>query len=135
MLGEEMLILALILKGPGRSIALSSLQKREINMFLKAKQAACGVCVWASLIPPDAFREKLFLKKNNHIGFISNTYLQNYATCEKYVHENACVYGSPQFGLPLSQLNPGLCLRSTNDTMTLKSIVFRWRKLCKSCKV
>lgn len=79
-LGEEMLILALILKGPGRSIALSSLRKREINMFLKAKQAACGVCVWASLIPPDVFREKLFLKKNDHISrssaFISNTYLQ-----------------------------------------------------------
>lgn len=76
MLGEEKLVLALILKGPGRSITLSSLQKREINMFLKAEQAACGVCVWASLIPPDAFREKLFLKKNDHIsrssGFISN---------------------------------------------------------------
>lgn len=35
-LGEEMLILALILKGPGRSITLSSLRKRKINMFLKA---------------------------------------------------------------------------------------------------
>lgn len=87
MLGEEMLILALILKGPGQSIALSSLRKREINMFLKAKQAACGVCVWASLILPDAFRERLFLKKNDHIsrssGFISNTYLQNQDTCEE----------------------------------------------------
>lgn len=77
-LGEEMLTLALILKGPGRSIALSSLRKTEINMFLKATQAACGVCVWASLIPPDAFSEKPeFLKKDYHIsrssGFISNT--------------------------------------------------------------
>lgn len=52
-LEEEMLILVLILKGPDRSIALSSLWKSEINMFLKTKQAACGVCVWASLIPPD----------------------------------------------------------------------------------
>lgn len=89
MLGEEMLILALILKEPGRSIALSSLRKREINMFLKAKQAACGVCVWASLILPDAFREKLPLKKNDHIGFIFNTYLQNHDTCDKYVHEKS----------------------------------------------
>ena len=49
-LGEEMLMLALILKGPLKSITLSSLQRREINMFLKAKRAACGVCVCASLI-------------------------------------------------------------------------------------
>ncbi len=78
------------LEGPGRSIALSSLRKREINMFLKAKQAACGVCVWASLIPSDVFSEKLFLKKSDHIwwsrAFISNTYKKNHDTCEKSVH-------------------------------------------------
>lgn len=62
-LEEEMLILVLILKGPDRSIALSSLWKREINMFLKTKQAACGVCVWASLMPPDVYREEPLLKK------------------------------------------------------------------------
>lgn len=65
-LEEEMLILVLILKGPDRSIALSSLWKREINMFLKTKQAACGVCVWASLIPPDVYREEPLLKKKKY---------------------------------------------------------------------
>lgn len=127
MLGEEMLILALILKGPGRSIALSSLQKREINMFLKAKQAACGVCVWASLISPDAFREKLLLKKNDHIsrssGFISNTYLQKHDTCERHVHNKKkclCLYEVSRFAFPLSPQNTSQCLRSTNDTLSGK---------------
>lgn len=76
-LGEEMLMLALILKGPLKSITLSSLQRREINMFLKAKRAACGACVWPSLIQPEAFGGKLFLKKNYRVsrsnGFSANT--------------------------------------------------------------
>ena len=63
-LGEEMLILGLILKGPGQSIALISLRNREINMFLKAKQVACGMRVWAPLIP-GALREWLELRQEN----------------------------------------------------------------------
>lgn len=64
----ETLTLVLILKGPGQSMALSSLWKREINMFLKAKQAACGVCVWASLTPADALSEILRLRRNDHVS-------------------------------------------------------------------
>lgn len=41
-LEEEMLILVLILKGPDRSMALSSLWKREINMFFKGEAG----CMW-----------------------------------------------------------------------------------------
>lgn len=47
-LGEEMLILALILKGPGRSIALSSLRKREINVF--KGEAGCMWCMRVGFI-------------------------------------------------------------------------------------
>lgn len=37
-------------------------------MFLKAKQAACEVCVWASLTPADALSEMLRLKRNDHVS-------------------------------------------------------------------
>lgn len=48
-LEEEMLILVLILKGPDRSMALSSLWKREINMFFKG-EAGCMWCMRVGFI-------------------------------------------------------------------------------------
>lgn len=42
---------------------------KERNQYgLKAKQAACGMCVWALFIQPDMFRDKLFLKMNDHLS-------------------------------------------------------------------
>ena len=38
-------------------------------MFLKTKKAACGDCVWASLIPPDVYKEEPLLEKNMFVMF------------------------------------------------------------------
>lgn len=122
-------------------MALSSLRKREINMFLKAKQAACGVCVWASLIPPDVFGEKLLLKKNYHIsrssGFLSNIYLQNHYTCDGHVHKRdvcACVRCS-SLGPLYSWQSAGQYLRRTNDKLTRKINTFQMGKVCRKCEL
>ena len=70
-LGEEMLILALILKGPLPSIALSFLQKGEINMLLKAKRGCMRCGVFQDTLTPSGVDDKR--KMNGAMLFLIQT--------------------------------------------------------------
>lgn len=129
-------MLALILKGLLKSITLSSLQRREINMFLKAKRAACGACVWPSLIQPEAFGGKLFLKKNYRVsrsnGFTANTISKFLTHMKKSVKWGYCV---SKFGVLIIRRISASVWGAETPHLEGKSIVFWWRSYADTCEL